>query len=141
MEETGRTGQRGSWTLLTGHGHVLVAIAREPQARLRDISARVGLTERAVQLIVADLVAAGYLRRHRAGRRNHYTVNADRGFRHPDQDGHRVGPFLDLLATADETDSQHGHSPNPQDGHKTRIGSHIRRRGKTQRQPGSAHDN
>jgi hypothetical protein len=96
----------GTWTLLTGHGHVLVAIAREPQARLRDISTRVALTERAVQLIVADLVAAGYLIRHRVGRRNHYTVNLDSPFRHPDQDGHRVGPFLDLLATAGEAFSQ-----------------------------------
>jgi hypothetical protein len=96
----------GSWTLLTGHGHVLVAIAREPKARLRDISVRVGLTERSVQLIVADLVAAGYLSRHRVGRRNHYTVNLDSPFRHPDQDGHRVGPLLDLLATAEESISQ-----------------------------------
>jgi hypothetical protein len=93
---------RGSWTLLTGHGHVLVAIAREPNARLRDISARVELTERAVQTIVADLIAAGYLVRHRAGRRNHYTVNPDTPFRHPDQNGLRVGPLLDMLAIADE---------------------------------------
>jgi DNA-binding MarR family transcriptional regulator len=93
-------GQKGSWTLLTGHGHVLVAIAREPDARLRDISARIGLTERAVQLIVADLVAAGYVVRHRVGRRNYYTVNTDSAFRHPDQEGHQVGPFLALLATA-----------------------------------------
>jgi DNA-binding MarR family transcriptional regulator len=103
MKETTLQSQRdGTWTLLTGHGHVLVAIAREPQARLRDISARVGLTERAVQKIVADLVAAGYLVKQRAGRRNHYTVNPDSRFRHPDQDGHRVGPFLDLLGAAGE---------------------------------------
>lgn len=107
MEETTVQNELGgTWTLLTGHGHVLVAIAREPRARLRDISTRVELTERAVQLIVADLVAAGYLIRHRAGRRNHYTVNPDSPFRHPDQDGHRVGPFLDLLATAREALSQ-----------------------------------
>jgi hypothetical protein len=51
----------GSWTLLTGHGHVLVEIARTPTARIRDISAAVDLTERTVQVIVADLEAAGYL--------------------------------------------------------------------------------
>ena len=114
MEETAFQPERGgTWTLLTGHGHVLVAIAREPRARLRDISTRVELTERAVQLIVADLVAAGYLIRHRAGRRNHYTVNPDSPFRHPDQDGHRVGPFLDLLASAREAFSQDDSIPQP----------------------------
>ena len=53
----------GSWTLLTGHGHVLVEIARNPDARIRDVSAAVGLTEHTVQAIVADLEAAGYLTR------------------------------------------------------------------------------
>jgi len=88
----------GSWTLLTGHGHVLVEITRSPDARIRDISAAVGLTERTVQAIVADLEAAGYLTRTRTGRRTRYTVNHDSMFRHPAQGGHRVGPFLALLA-------------------------------------------
>ena len=57
----------GSWTLLTGHGHVLVEIARNPGARIRDISAVVGLTERTIQAIVADLEAAGHLTRTRTG--------------------------------------------------------------------------
>jgi hypothetical protein len=92
--------ERGSWTLLTGHGHVLVEISRNPQARVRDISAVVGLTERTVQAIIADLEAAGYLTRDRTGRRNQYTVNPDNLFRHSAQDGHRVGPFLDLLSAA-----------------------------------------
>jgi DNA-binding Lrp family transcriptional regulator len=88
----------GTWTLLTGHGHVLVEIARNPDARIRDISPVVGLTERSVQAIVADLEAAGYLTRTRTGRRVVYTVNRDNVFRHSAQDGHRIGPFLDLLA-------------------------------------------
>ena len=92
----------GSWTLLTGHGHVLVEITRSPDARIRDISAAVGLTERTVQAIVADLEAAGYLTRTRAGRRTRYTVHHDSLFRHPAQDGHRVGPFLTLLAADGE---------------------------------------
>jgi len=90
----------GSWTLLTGHGHVLVEIARNPQARMRDISAVVGLTERTVQAIVADLEAAGYLTRGRIGRRNRYTVNPNNMFRHSAQEGLRVGPLLDLLVAA-----------------------------------------
>jgi len=89
--------ERG-WTLLTGHGHVLVEIARNPEARIRDISVVVGLTERTVQAIVADLEDAGYLSRERAGRRNLYTVNTESLFRHGAQDGHRVGPLLALLA-------------------------------------------
>jgi hypothetical protein len=92
----------GSWTLLTGHGHVLVEIARNPGARIRDISAVVGLTERTVQAIVADLEASGYLTRTRTGRRTRYNVNRDRVFRHPAQEGHRVGPFLSMLAASGE---------------------------------------
>src|SRR5437588_8752347 len=99
----------GSWTLLTGHGHVLVEIARNPEARIRDISAVVGLTERSVQAIVADLEAANYLIRTRTGRRVVYTVNRDSLFRHSAQEGHRVGPFLDLLADGTEI------TPGPED--------------------------
>jgi DNA-binding IclR family transcriptional regulator len=94
-----RAENRGSWTLLTGHGHVLVEIARDPTARIRDIAAAAGVTERTAQSIVADLEAAGYLTRERVGRRVVYTVNADQPFRHQSQDGHLVGPFLALLAT------------------------------------------
>lgn len=92
----------GAWTLLTGHGHVLVEIARDPEARIRDIATAVGLTERSVQAIVADLEAAGYLTRARHGRRTKYTVNNDSLFRHSAQEGLRVGPFLDLFAAADD---------------------------------------
>src|ERR1700759_1206788 len=91
---------RGTWTLLTGHGHVLIETPRTPEPRIRDISPVVGLTERSVQAIVADLEAEGYLPRPRTGRRVVYTVNRDTVFRHSAQDGHRVGPFLDLLAAA-----------------------------------------
>jgi DNA-binding IclR family transcriptional regulator len=96
MTDPGASG--GSWTLLTGHGHVLVEVARDPEARIRDISAAVGLTDRTVQAIVADLEAAGYLTRTRTGRRTRYTVNRDSVFRHSAQVGLRVGPLLDLLA-------------------------------------------
>ena len=96
--------QNGSWTLLTGHGHVLVEIARNPHARIRDISAVVGLTERTVQAIVADLDAAGYLTRTRVGRRTLYRVNPDSPFRHSAQDGLRVGPMLELLTEMADAD-------------------------------------
>src|SRR5215831_13182629 len=97
---TARDENGGSWTLLTGHGHVLVEIARDPTARIRDIAAVVGLTERTVQVIVADLEVAGYLTRTRTGRRTLYSVNRDHLFRHSAQEGLRIGPFLDLLTAA-----------------------------------------
>jgi DNA-binding transcriptional ArsR family regulator len=102
----------GSWTLLTGHGHVLVEIARHPDARIRDLSAAADLTERTVQAIVADLEAAGYITRTRDGRRTRYTVNPDSYFRHPAQEGLRVGPLLAMLAVADDnvrTAQESGH--------------------------------
>jgi DNA-binding IclR family transcriptional regulator len=102
----------GSWTLLTGHGHVLVEIARDPEARMRDIAAAAGITERTAQVIVADLEAAGYITRTRTGRRTRYAVNRDSLFRHPAQEGHRVGPFLSLLATAEDTTTT---QPRPDD--------------------------
>ena len=99
----------GSWTLLTGHGHVLVEIARNPGVRIRDLSAAAGLTERTVQAIVADLEAAGYLTRTRIGRRTRYTVNPDSPFRHRAQQGLRVGPLLDQLTAMADADQ-----PGPQ---------------------------
>jgi len=97
-----------NWTLLTGHGHVLVEIARDPEARIRDISVAVDLTERTVQAIVADLEAAGYLTRTRNGRRTKYSVNRDSLFRHSAQEGLRVGPLLDLLAAENNLGAENG---------------------------------
>lgn len=86
-----------SWTFLTNHAHVLLAIATDPSARMRDVAAHVGVTERAVQMIVADLVTGGYLARERVGRRNHYTVNRAGTFRHPAESTHRIGELLELF--------------------------------------------
>jgi predicted transcriptional regulator len=85
------------WTFLTNHAHVLVAIARDPHVRLRDVATQVGITERAAQKIVADLVAAGYLSRTRQGRRNAYTVASGRPFRHPLEAGHQLDELLAFL--------------------------------------------
>jgi DNA-binding transcriptional ArsR family regulator len=86
-----------SWTFLTNHAHVLLAIAREPEARMRDVAAAVGITERAVQRIVADLEAAGYVERVREGRRNRYAVREDLPLRHPIESHRRVRALLDLV--------------------------------------------
>jgi hypothetical protein len=102
MAEDDRQDARSrNWTLLTGHGHdVLVEIARNPDARIRDLSVRAGITERSVQLIVADLETAGYLTRHRKGRRSTYVIDTASAFRHPSQDGLQVGPFLEYLVSS-----------------------------------------
>ncbi len=85
------------WTFLTNHAHVLLCIAADPQMRLRDVAARVGITERAAQRIVADLVAEGYLTRTRVGRRNQYEVHGDLPFRHPIERGNDINGLLGLL--------------------------------------------
>ncbi len=82
------------WTFLTNHAHVLLTIARDPQIRMRDVAARVGVTERAAQKIAADLVEAGYITRTRVGRRNNYTVATGRPFRHPVDAGHELDELL-----------------------------------------------
>jgi predicted ArsR family transcriptional regulator len=85
------------WTFLTNHAHVLVCIAEEPDARGRDIAAKVGITERAAQAIVADLVAEGYVTRTREGRRNHYEIVPDAPLRHPLEHDHTIGELLVTL--------------------------------------------
>ena len=84
-----------TWTFLTNHAHVLILIAADPEIKLRDAALRVGITERAVQRIVADLEAAGILARSREGRRNRYTVFPKQPLRHP-VEAHRT--VADLLA-------------------------------------------
>src|SRR5262249_7140522 len=86
-----------TWTFLTNHAHVLLCISQDPGIRGRDIADRVGITERATQSIIADLVDGGYLTRTRIGRRNHYQVNPDRPLRHPVEREHEVGSLLDAL--------------------------------------------
>jgi hypothetical protein len=84
------------WTFLTNHGHVLVCLARTPGIRLRDVAAEVGITERAVQRIVADLEAGGYLTRHRTGRQNEYEIDHLKSLRHPIEAHQTVATLLAL---------------------------------------------
>lgn len=91
------------WTFLTNHARVLLEIARNPQTRLRDMAAVAGITERAAQTIVTDLEAAGYLTRTRVGRRNHYTVDPSRRFRHPAEADHRIEGLLALFTHREES--------------------------------------
>jgi len=82
---------------VSNHTQVLLCLARNPEVRLRDVAETVGITERAAQRILSDLVEAGYVERCRVGRRNHYTINREGAMRHSAQFGQEVGPLLDLL--------------------------------------------
>lgn len=91
-------GPRPTWTFLTNHAHVLLALYRDPDLRQRDLAQLVGITEGAVQRILNELEAAGYLDIERVGRRNHYTVHPELGLRHPLERDHTIGEVLERLA-------------------------------------------
>ena len=85
------------WTFLSNHAHVLVCLALDQEARLRDVAQSVGITERAVQKIVTDLEEAGVLVRERAGRRNSYRLNLEAPLRHALESHKTVGVLLSLV--------------------------------------------
>ena len=99
-----------AWTFLTNHTQVPLCIDENVDVTLREVAERVGVTERAAQRIVADLVEAGIIDRRRIGRRNHYLVNRQAAMRHAAQAEHRVGPLLDLLASPPGAEPPHASS-------------------------------
>jgi DNA-binding MarR family transcriptional regulator len=99
-------GRAGQWTFLTNHALVLLCIARNHDTRLRDIASAVGITERAVQAIVADLEEAGYLTRSRVGRRNRYQLHSTQPLRHPLEREHEVDDLLAVLVPAVKTEHE-----------------------------------
>ncbi len=86
-----------AWTFVTSHTRVLLCLASDPSVRLRDVAATVGITERAAQRIVRDLVKEGYVERERVGRRNRYKINKNSPMRHATQREHEIGELLDIL--------------------------------------------
>ncbi|MFZ8997122.1 MAG: helix-turn-helix transcriptional regulator [Ilumatobacteraceae bacterium] len=92
---------RNGWTFLTNHAHVLLAIARTPDLRLRDIAVLVGITERTATQIIADLVDAGYVIREREGRRNHYRVDLHHPLRHPLERHHDLDELVQAIGHRD----------------------------------------
>jgi DNA-binding MarR family transcriptional regulator len=93
------------WTLLSNHGHVLVAIARHPDARVNDLATAVGITPRATLAILRDLESAGYLTRTRVGRRNEYSIDTHQHFRHPANADHEIGELLRVLTETETSQS------------------------------------
>src|SRR5690348_17605423 len=104
------------WSFLTNHGRVLLCIADDPGVRLRDIAARVGITERSAFGIVSDLAAAGYAVKQKDGRRNRYQIQAHLPLPEPTRHDRTVGEVLALLAGTDgsaATDADRPHLPPP----------------------------
>jgi hypothetical protein len=92
------------WRFVTNHAHVLAYIANDPDARLRDIAATVGITERTAGQIVRDLEDAGSLTKTRVGRRNRYELHDELPLRHPQHRHHTIGELIGFLASPPETD-------------------------------------
>ncbi|WP_182866010.1 helix-turn-helix transcriptional regulator [Rhodopirellula sp. JC639] len=97
-ERHDRSKEGGSrWTFLTNHSHVLIVLHAEPELVLREVAARVGITERAVQRVVQDLEEEGFIRRERVGRQNRYEVRTDVPLRHPIESHRTIGDLLQLI--------------------------------------------
>jgi predicted transcriptional regulator len=88
------------WSFLTNHARVLLCIAHDPGVRLRDIAARTGVTERTAYGIVTDLTEAGYVVKHKDGRRNRYQIQAHLPLPEPDSRERTIGEILALLTGA-----------------------------------------
>lgn len=86
------------WTFLTNHSHVLILLWRNPSMVLREVAVHVGITERAVQRIIADLEEAGIIEREKIGRQNHYRIMADQALRHPVEAHRTIGDLMSLIA-------------------------------------------
>jgi hypothetical protein len=97
QEPEDTTRPAGTWAFLTNHAHVLLCVARDPQSRARDIAEQIGITERAAQRILADLIADGYVTRTKVGRRNHYAIDLGAHLRHPVFRDLSVGPLIEVL--------------------------------------------
>ncbi|MHC4262989.1 MAG: helix-turn-helix transcriptional regulator [Planctomycetota bacterium] len=97
MTDRRETPNEAGWTFLSNHAHVLLCLARNPNVLMREVADAVGITERAVQHIVADLEAAGYLTRDRQGRRNHYEIRTDLLLRHPVERHVTISSLIELV--------------------------------------------
>jgi hypothetical protein len=88
------------WSFLTNHSHVLVLLARNPSLVLREVALQIGITERAVQRIIADLEFGGIIEREKVGRQNHYRIRTDQPLRHAIESRRTIGELLALINDA-----------------------------------------
>lgn len=93
----GQHPKASNWTFFSNHAHVLVCLARNGDQPLREVAVTVGITERAVQRIIADLERGGYIRREKIGRQNSYHIEKRKPFRHDIESDHTIGELLDIF--------------------------------------------
>lgn len=86
-----------TWTFLSNYAHVLVCLADNPDARLRDVAEKVGITERTAFRLIGELEEAGVLERAKEGRRNHYVINTAAHLRHAIEKNCTVGELLETV--------------------------------------------
>ena len=86
-----------TWNFLSNHAHILICLAADPRARVRDVADRVGITERAAMRIVSHLEDAGIVTRRKEGRRNRYVIHVQQHLRHPLESHCSVGSLLSLV--------------------------------------------
>jgi predicted transcriptional regulator len=89
--------KHNTWTFFTNHSHVLFYLAHHPNIPMREVASQVGITERAVQRIVRDLVQVGVLKVKRVGRVNHYEVHREKPLRHKFEAHRNIGELLDFI--------------------------------------------
>jgi len=85
------------WSFFSNHGHILLALAEDPTARLRDLAERVGITERAVHRLLSEMEEAGIISHHHEGRRNVYSIRRQERLRHPIESHRSVGDLIKLV--------------------------------------------
>ena len=86
-----------NWAFLTNHGHVLIYLVKNPKATTREIAIEAGVTERAIQKVIHDLEAEGYIVRHKEGRSNNYTLHPELPMRHRLEHDHAVRDLIKAL--------------------------------------------
>jgi predicted ArsR family transcriptional regulator len=96
-QESERQESQNRWTFLTNHSHVLLVLSRDSSLVLREVAWQVGITERAVQRILADLEADGFIEREKIGRKNHYRILTKKPLRHPIEAHRTIGELITLI--------------------------------------------
>ena len=93
------------WTFFSNYAHVLVCLAENPHARLREVADRVGITERTAMRLTTDLDQAGILKRAKQGRRNFYQIDTQEHLRHPIEAHCTVRQLLDMILTPSQVEA------------------------------------
>jgi predicted transcriptional regulator len=99
LDELKPQSEKVRWTFLTNHAHVLILLSQDSTLVLREVALRIGITERAVQRIIADLELDGFIEREKVGRRNQYRILGKRPLRHPIESHRSIGDLIALIAT------------------------------------------